>query len=94
MPDLHAYGKVSKGINMFSRLSSPGIIMDNLRSLSLSLTVCSLFIPFLGAEAVIVATGILLGSYYGYVIEKQIHELRTLGGRIMKGKSWDYLVLA
>lgn len=79
---------------MFSRLSSPGIVMDNLRSLSLSLVVCSLFAPVLGTETVIVTTGILLGSYYGYVIEKQMHELRTLGGRIMKGKSWDYLVLA
>ncbi|MCK4714333.1 MAG: hypothetical protein KAT35_02070 [Candidatus Aenigmarchaeota archaeon] len=79
---------------MFSRLSGPGIVMDNLRSLSLSLVVCSLLAPVLGAETIIMTTGILLGSYYGYVIEKQMHELRTLGGRIMKGKSWDYLVLA
>ena len=77
----------------FSRVSWPGIIMDNLRNLSVSLVVCSLFVPFLGAETVIMGTGILLGSYYGYLMEKQIHEFRTLGGRVMKGKSWDYLVL-
>ena len=78
----------------FSRISVPGIIMDSLRSLSLSLVVCSLFVPVLGTETVVFGAGMLLGSYHGYSIEKQIHELRTLGGRIMKGREWDYLVLS
>jgi hypothetical protein len=79
---------------MLSRLSHPGIIIDNIRGLSFSLTATSLVGPVLGAEALVMALGIMIGSYYGYRIEKETHELRSLGGRILKGRSWDYLVLA
>lgn len=68
--------------------------MENLRNLSISLTAGSLFIPMFFAEAVTMAFGIMVGAYYGYRIEKQTHELRSLGGRVMRGKSWDYLVMA
>lgn len=79
---------------MFSRMSHPGIVFSNLRGLSFSLTVSSLVAPIIAAEAVLAATGILLGAYYGYKIEKETHELSSLGGRIIRGKSWDYLALS
>ena len=78
---------------MLSRLSHPGIIMDNMRNLSLSIIAGSLFLPLLMADTMVMAFGLLIGGYYGWRIEKQMHELRTLGGRIMKGKRWDYLIL-
>lgn len=71
-----------------------GIILENIRSLSFSLMACSLFIPVIGSETITMLLGICLGSYYGYKIENQTHELRSLGGRILEGKAWDYLILA
>ena len=79
---------------MLSRLSHPGIIMSNMRNLSLSVMAGSLFLPLLMADTVVMAFGLLIGGYYGWRTEKQMNELRTLGGRIMKGKRWDYLILA
>lgn len=79
---------------MFSTLSRPGIILENIRNLSFSLIATSLAMPLLGAETVAIAMGVLIGSYYGYRIEKQTHEFSSLGGRVLKGRSWDYLVLA
>ena len=79
---------------MFSRLSQPGILLDNLRSLSLGLTVSSLFASLFNTEFILIIVGVLMGSYYGYKIEKQTHEFRNLGGRILKRKEWDYLIVA
>ena len=79
---------------MFSKISKTGILMDNLRNLSLSVMASSIFLPMVMAESAIMAFSVLIGGYYGYRIEKQIHDFRELGGRIMKGKSWDYLMLA
>lgn len=79
---------------MFNKLSHPGILLDNIRDLSLSIMASSLFLPLLVAGPVVMLIGLLIGGYYGWRIEKQIHELRTLGGRVMKGKSWDYLMLS
>ncbi len=79
---------------MFSRISQPGIVFDNLRNLVLSLTVCSFLAPLFDAELFLIVLGFLMGGYYGYRIEKETHEFRTLGGRIMKGRSWDYLIMA
>ena len=79
---------------MLGRISHPGILLDNVRDLSLSVMASSLVIPLLLSWPAAIMTGLLIGVYYGWRIEKQIHELRTLGGRIMKGKSWDYLILS
>lgn len=79
---------------MFSKLSHLGILMDNMRELSLSIMTSSLFLPLLMADTVAIAFGLLIGGYYGHRIESQIHEFRSLGGRVKTGKSWDYLVLA
>ena len=79
---------------MFSTLSRSGIILENIRNLSFSLIATSLAMPVFRLEALAVALGVLIGSYYGYRIEKQIHEFSSLGGRVLKGRSWDYLVLA
>jgi hypothetical protein len=79
---------------MFSRLSHPGIVLENLRELSLSIMAGSLIFPLFLGDWAILLLGIVIGGYYGYRIEKQTHELRTLGGRVMKCKSWDYLVLS
>ncbi len=79
---------------MFSALSRPGIILENIRGLSFSLMASSLAMPFLGAESIAIAMGALIGSYYGYRIENQTHEFSSLGGRVLKGRLWDYLVLA
>ncbi len=79
---------------MFSRLSHLGIVFDNLRELSLSLTVSSLVAPLVSHSHVLTAAGVCLGVYYGYRIEKQTHELSSLGGRVLKGREWDYLVMA
>jgi hypothetical protein len=79
---------------MFSALSRPGIIMENIRSLSFSLMASSLVMPAFRLGAIAVALGALIGSYYGYRMEKQTHEFSSLGGRVLKGRSWDYLILA
>lgn len=79
---------------MFSTLSRPGIILENIRGLSFSLMATSLAMPAFSPEPLAAALGVLIGSYYGYMIEKQTHEFSSLGGRILKGRSWDYLVLA
>lgn len=79
---------------MLSRISHPAIILDNIRELSLSLTATSLIGPFLGAGLPVIALGVMIGCYYGYKLEKETHELRSLGGRILRGRSWDYLILA
>jgi hypothetical protein len=79
---------------MFSTLSRPGIILENVRSLSFSLMASSLALPLLGTEAIAVAICIMIGGYYGYRLEKETHEFSSLGGRILRGGSWDYLVLA
>lgn len=78
---------------MFSTLSLPGIILENMRGLSFSLMASSLAVPILGTEAITMAMGILIGGYYGYRLESQTHELSSLGGRVLRGRSWDYLVL-
>ena len=79
---------------MFSRLSQPGIVLENIRSLSFGLTVASLVAPLFQAEIALMAIGILMGTYYGYRIERDTYQFRTLGGRLLKGKNWDYLILS
>ena len=78
---------------MFTRISHSGIVMDNIRSLSLGLTVASIVVPLFRTELILIAIGVLMGGYYGYRIEKETHELSSLGGRVYKGKEWDYLVM-
>lgn len=68
--------------------------MDNIRSLSLGLTAASLVAPLFRTELILIAIGALMGGYYGYRIEKETHEFKSLGGRVYKGKEWDYLVMA
>ena len=58
---------------MFNRLSQPGIILDNMRSLSLGLTVTSLLVPLFQTELFLMLLGVLMGGYYGYRIEKETH---------------------
>ena len=94
MPTPSLARRVGREASMFSKLSHPGIIMENLRDLSLSIMASSLVFPLFLADSATLLAGIILGGYYGYRIEKQTHELRSLGGRIMKGKKWDYLVLS
>jgi hypothetical protein len=79
---------------MFSRLSCTGIIAENFRSLTFSLLFAYMVVSLLGLESAVIYLGTALGAYYGYRIEGQINEIRTLGGRIMKCASWDYLILA
>ena len=79
---------------MFSKLSHPGIVFENIRSMSFSIMAYSLVMPLIRLDFITILFGILVGCYYGYMLEKHTHELRSLGGRVMKGKSWDYLVLA
>lgn len=74
--------------------SYPGIILNNIRSLSLSLMTTSIILQILKSNIFTILIGILIGAYYGYRMEKQTHEFRSLGGRILKGGDWDYLVLA
>ena len=71
-----------------------GIIMENLRGLSISLIASTLVMPVLVSEYAGIALGMVVGAYYGYRIEKQTHELRTLGGRVLRCRSWDYLIKA
>jgi len=77
---------------MFSTMTNLGIIMENLRGLSISLVASTLIMPILFSENAGIAMGMVVGAYYGYRIEKQTHELRTLGGRVLRGKSMDYLI--
>ncbi len=79
---------------MFSALSRPGIVLGNARSMAISLMATSLAISVLGLEPVTILLGIMIGSYYGYVLEKQTHEFSMTGGRVMRGRNWDYLVMA
>jgi hypothetical protein len=78
---------------MFSQISHPGIILDNARNLMISIMATSLTLPIFGSEMLTILLGVIIGSYYGFLIEKQTHELSSLGGRILKGKNWDYLIL-
>jgi hypothetical protein len=70
-----------------------GVILENIRSLSFSLMASSLLIPIFSSETITILLGIFIGSYYGYRMEKQTHELSSLGGRILKCRNWDYLIL-
>jgi hypothetical protein len=79
---------------MFSRISPLGVVMEDLRSLTIGLLAISMALPVLIPDLAAAALGTALGIHYGYRIEKHMHEIRTLGGRILKAKSWDYLVLS
>ena len=79
---------------MFDKISHSGIVMDNTRDMSISIMASSLFLPLIMADTMIMLFGLLIGGYYGWKIERQIHELRSLGGRIMKCKTFDYLMLS
>jgi hypothetical protein len=79
---------------MFQRNSPLGVILDNFRSLSISLLFISLFTHLIALEAFIMLIAIAIGTYYGYMIESQVDEFRRLGGRVLRGRNWDYLMIS
>jgi hypothetical protein len=58
--------------------TNSGVILHNMRGMSMGLIASSVVLPVISAEAATGLMAVVISGYYGYKMEKETHDLKQL----------------